>query len=743
MARDVKLRLKPMVRAAAALSAALFVASAGAQPAGDPDGRAAALVAQMTQDEKLRLVFGYFSTDFNGVARPKEGINYTAGFIHGIERLRIPPQHQTDAGIGVATQPSPAPRERTALPSGLATAATWNRKLAFEAGAMIGKEARLSGHNVMLGGSVNLMREPRNGRNFEYGGEDPLLAGLITGEQIRGIQSNGIVSTIKHFAFNDQETNRTTVDVQIEDAAGRMSDLLALQIATEVGDPGSVMCSYNLVNGVYACESDYLLNKVLKRDWGYKGYVMSDWGAVHSTIPAALAGLDQQSGWPFDASPYFGPALREAVENGHVPAKRLDDMVQRILRAMIANGLLDNPVPVVEPHKIDFAAHALVSRRGAEEGIVLLKNGNGVLPLAAGIKRIAVIGGHADVGVLSGGGAAQVHPAGGSPVKGEGPQGFPGPIIYFPSSPLKALAARTKADVVYHDGKDVAAAAKLAASSDIAIVFGTQWTAESFDVPSLALPDGQDRLIDAVAAANGRTVVVLETGGPVTMPWAGKVAAVLAAWYPGSAGGEAIARVLTGEVDAAGRLPATFPVSENQLPRPKIDGDPASKTGRFKTDYNIEGAAVGYKWFEKTGRKPLFAFGHGLSYTTFAFDGLAARAAGKGDVAVTFAVKNTGTRAGYAVPQVYAAAKPAAGWEAPRRLAGWDKLLLQPGERRDVTVTVPARMLAVYSTKAGAWKVAPGDYTFTLATASDAPVASSTVKVGAATIPVALQRAAR
>ena len=726
------------VKRLACALAALFAASAGAQVA-DPDQRATALVAQMTQEEKLRLVFGYFSTDFNGVARPKEGINYTAGFIHGVERLKIPPQHQTDAGLGVATQPSPEPRGRTALPSGLSTAASWNRQLAYEAGAMIGKEARLSGHNVLLAGSVNLLREPRNGRNFEYGGEDPLLAGWMTGEQIRGIQSNGIVSTLKHFAFNDQETNRMTVDVKIDDAAGRMSDLLALQIATEKGNPGSVMCSYNRVNGVYGCENDYLLNKVLKRDWGFKGYVMSDWGAVHSTIPAANAGLDQQSGWPFDASPYFGPALREAVENGHVPQARLDDMARRILWALYANGVMDNPTPVVEPEKIDFAAHAEVTRRGAEQGIVLLKNGANLLPLAAGVRTIAVIGGHADVGVISGGGAAQVHPVGGSAVKGEGPKSFPGPIIWYPSSPLKALAARTQAKVVYHDGKDVTAAAKLAAASDVAIVFGTQWTAESLDVPSLALPDNQDALIDAVAGANKRTVVVLETGGPVTMPWLDKAGAVLAAWYPGTAGGEAIARVLTGEVDAAGRLPATFPASEAQLPRPRIDGSIDSKA-RVSTDYNIEGAAVGYKWFDRKGLKPLFAFGHGLSYTTFAFDGLTARPVAKGDVTVDFTVKNTGARAGHAVPQVYAGAAASAGWEAPRRLVGWDKVLLQPGETRKVSVTVPARMLAVYSTKAHAWKVASGQYTFTLATASDAPVARATARVGASTIPVALQR---
>ncbi|HEY0064075.1 MAG TPA: glycoside hydrolase family 3 N-terminal domain-containing protein, partial [Telluria sp.] len=284
--------------------AAAFCLPVHAAPA-NPDERAAQVVSQMTLDEKIRTVFGYFSSDIKGVKHPEKGVPYTAGYIQGVERLGVPSQWQTDSGIGVSTQPSPTPRERTSLPSGLATAATWNPQLAYQGGAMIGKEARLSGHNIMLGGSVNLMRDPRNGRNFEYAGEDPLLAGVMVGEQIRGIQSNHVISTIKHFAFNDQETSRNFIDARIDDAAGRMSDLLAFQIAIERGDPGSVMCSYNRVNGPYACESDYLLNQVLKRDWGYRGYVMSDWGGTHSTVPAALAGLDQQSGWPFDKAEYF------------------------------------------------------------------------------------------------------------------------------------------------------------------------------------------------------------------------------------------------------------------------------------------------------------------------------------------------------------------------------------------------------------------------------------------------------
>ncbi|MES3025287.1 MAG: beta-glucosidase [Pseudomonadota bacterium] len=689
----------------------------------DPDLRAAKVVAQMTAEEKIQTVFGYFSTDFKGVKRPPAGIDGTAGFIAGVPRLGVPNQYQTDSGLGVSTQPSPTPRERTSLPSGLATAASWNPKLAFQGGAMIGKEARLSGHNIMLAGSVNLMREPRNGRNFEYAGEDPLLAGVMVGEQIRGIQSNNIISTIKHFAYNDQETSRNVIDAVVGDAAGRMSDLLAFQIAIERGNPGAVMCAYNRVNGVYACESDYLLNQVLKRDWGYRGYVMSDWGGTHSTAPAANGGLDQQSGWPFDKSEYFNGALHEAVENRHVPQARMDDMVHRIVRTMFANGLMDNPQPQVEPHKIDFAAHAKVSQLDAEEGMVLLKNTRGLLPLAPGLKTVAIIGGHANVGVLSGGGSAQVYPIGGMAVPNEGPKSWPGPMVYQPSSPMKALAARSKAKFVYHDGKDGAGAAKLAAASDVAIVFATQWTAESLDAPDLSLPHGQDAVIAAVAAANPNTVVVLETGGPVTMPWLGAVGAVLEAWYPGPAGGEAIARVLTGEVDASGRLPATFPRSESQLPRVKLDGDPANKPGvSHSVNYNLEGAAVGYKWFDLKGHKPLFAFGHGLSYASFGYSGLSAAADG-GGITVRFKVSNSGKRAGKAVPQVYVA--PAAGgWEAPKRLGGWDKLELKPGESVGSSVTIDPRTLALFDSASGKWKIAPGEYIVTLASASDAPLSS-------------------
>ncbi|MQA36654.1 beta-glucosidase family protein [Rugamonas aquatica] len=709
-----------------------------------PDARAVQLVAAMTLDEKIQTVFAYFSTEFapKKFTPPKEGRPDSAGYVPGIARLGLPPQYQSDAGVGVATQAvSKKPYERTSLPSGLATAATWNPKLAFAGGAMIGGEARSSGFNFLLAGGVNLMREPRNGRNFEYGGEDPLLAGVMVGEQIRGIQSNHVVSTVKHYAFNDQETNRNHVNVKIADAAGRMSDLLALQIAIERGQPGAVMCAYNRVNGAYACESDYLLNQVLKQDWAYPGFVMSDWGATHSTIPAALTGLDQQSGHPFDKAAYFNEGLKEAVVNGHVPQARLDDMVKRITRAMFANGLVEHPVvaPTSAGAGIDFAANGKVTQADAEEAIVLLKNQHKLLPLDASVRTIAIIGGHADVGVLSGGGSAQVYPVGGSPVANEGPAHFPGPMIYHRSSPMQQLTALTKARVVYHDGKDAAAAAKLAASSDVTIVFGNQWMGESIDAPDLNLPGQQDALIAAIAKANPNTVVVLQTGGPVAMPWLDKVGAVLEAWYPGTSGGAAIARIISGEINPSGRLPATFPASAAQLPRPVIDGDARTKDEniieKVVTDYDIEGAAVGYKWFDLKGHKPLFPFGYGLSYTSFAYSDLSARAAGNG-VEVSFTTRNTGKRDGKAVGQVYVS-PVAGGWEAPKRLGGWDKVELKPGASGKSTLRIDPRLLGMYDSASKTWKIAAGDYVVTLAeSAGAAPAASVRLHLEAQTVNV-------
>jgi beta-glucosidase len=590
---------------------------------------------------------------------------------------------------------------------------------------------------------MNLVREPRNGRNFEYAGEDPLLAGVMTGAEMRGIQSNHVISTVKHFALNAQETGRMVANAKIADGAIRTSDLLAFEIAIEQGRPGSVMCSYNRLNEVYACENPELLD-VLKTDWKYPGFVMSDWGAVHGVANDANAGLDQESGYTLDDKPYFGATLAQALDAGEVSPARLDDMVVRIVRAMAANGLIDHPTR--PGGQIDMAADAKVSQTDAESGLVLLKNTAGLLPLAGGAAKIVVIGGHADKGVIAGGGSSTVFPEGVTAVPDLEPRKWPGPVVFDPSPPLAAILARAGAEhVSWVDGADVAAAVQAAKTADLVIVFGTQWTAESQDA-ALSLDDGQDALIDAVTAANPKSVVVLETGGPVRMPWLEKAGAVLEAWYPGSNGGEAIARVMFGEVDASGRLPVTFPRDESQLPRPHLDGQGGHNGNNadgapFTIDYDIEGAAVGYKWFDRQGLEPLFPFGYGLSYTRFEYSGLRVQATG-GRLDVSFRIRNVGDRPGDAAPQIYVS-RPSGGWEAPKRLAGWSKQGLRPGESRRVYLTVDPRLLATWDEAGHDWKIASGRLDVLLGASSRDIVARASVVTPARRLPAAWRSAQR
>jgi beta-glucosidase len=671
------------------------------------DVRAGMALQAMTLDEKIGLVHGHVAFSFRGKPKP-EGAIGSAGYVEGIPRLGIPALQEADAGLGVANPANVRPGdEATPLPSGLAIAATFDAGLAEHAGAMIGAEARAKGFNVLLGPGVNLTREPRNGRNFEYAGEDPLLAGVIAGAEIRGIQSNRVIATLKHYALNAQETIRHALSANIAPGATRESDLLAFEIAIAQGGPHAVMCAYNRVNGGYSCENDFLLNGVLKRDWAWPGFVMSDWGAVHSTEKAALAGLDQQSGEEMDSQVFFGQPLKEAVEAGRVPAGRLDDMVRRILRGMFESGVVDDPP---QPGGvIDYGANAATAQAIAEHSLVLLHNRDSTLPLSKSLPRIVVIGSHADKGVLSGGGSSQVIPVGGIAVPGLGPRDFPGPLVYDPSSPVKAIAQTAAgARVGYDGGEDIPRAVEAAKGADAVIIFAHQWTAEMFDAPDLSLPDGQDRLIEAVAAANPRTAVVLETGGPVRMPWLPLTAAVIEAWYPGARGGEAIARTLFGEVNPSGRLPMTFPADESQLPRAKITNEFENKDAGQAAEVNyFEGARVGYKWFDDRGLKPLFPFGYGLSYTAFDYTGLTASASGS-SVTVSVDVKNTGPRPGTDVPQFYVRRPDDA--DFPIRFTGWSKVLLEPGETQRVTVTVDPRLLARFDEAAGAWEIVPGRY---------------------------------
>jgi beta-glucosidase len=664
-----------------------------------PDERATLAVAAMTLDEKIGLLHGPMALPFTAhdgthVSVPTEAIP-AAGFVPGVPRLGIPALYETDASLGVANPGGIRPSDvATALPASLALASTFDPVLSFKAGALVGSEARAKGFNVLLGGGMDLTRDPRNGRNFEYLGEDPLLAGVLAGEEVRGTQDQHVISTVKHFALNANETNRYTVDARIDRTALRESDLLAFQIAIERGHPGSVMCAYNRVNADYACGNRWLLVEVLKGDWRYPGWVMSDWGAVHSVQDAAN-GLDQESGEQLDKSVFFDASLKSAVAAGTVPASRIDDMVHRILRSMFAVGIVDHP-PVRED--IDYAAHAALALEIARKGIVLLKNDGNLLPLAQGLKRIAVIGGHANIGVLSGGGSAQVIPSNGKFTDFGGE-------LFDPSAPVDTVRKASPQSLVRYDaGGFPARAAALAANSDIAIVFVTRHEREGLDIPDLNLPDGQDALIEAVAAANPHTIVVLETGNPVAMPWIDQVPVVLASWYPGQEGGQAIADIVFGAVNPSGRLPITFPRNIADFLRPTLPNLGRESDAPVHVDYS-EGADVGYRWYSAHGVAPMFAFGYGLSFTRFEYGDI--EVSGGGHLTVKFIVRNTGAVKGADVPQIYLTS--AAG-EPVFRLIGFQRVELNPGESRTITLTADSRLLGYFDEERRRWRVKPGIY---------------------------------
>lgn len=708
-------------------------------PTAESAARAVALVSEMTQAEKIQLVTGYFglpmsedgrqirpddSTRLPAHALPPPGALGSDGFVPGVPRLGICDLQLVGSGLGVTNLARVPGGQSTAFPSTLAQMASWDPEIALAFGRALGRETRAKGFNVMLAGAVNLAADPRCGRLFEYHGEDPLLAGTMAGRELDGTQDSGVVATVKHYAANFQETGRFVVNEVVAERALREGELLAFELAITGSRVATVMTAYNKVNGVYASENRWLLDEVLKQEWGFAGWVMSDWGAAHSTEGSALAGLDQE----FHLNEHYGTALEKAVEDGRVPRARLDDMVFRILHALIRVGVLDDP-PAPSPGEI--GGEMAVARMIADSGIVLLKNDDGLLPLSsASLRRVAVIGAHADVAVPSGGGAAAVDPLGGDPVSDPAHTPFLRTSVWIPSSPLEALR-RVAPDIewVYDDGTDVQRARETAAASDLAVVFAVQHASEHFDLPDLALPDGQEELIAQVAAANPRTVVVLETAGPITMPWVDSVPTVLEAWFSGHRGGPAIADVLFGVRAPAGRLPITFPRSVQQLPRPEIIQPPMAgrlceageltqltifDNGQLTFDVDhVEGAAIGYKWFQSRGLEPAFWFGHGLTYTSFAHTDPVVTVQ-NGAVRIRFAVINVGDRAGVDVAQIYVQLPDAVG-ERHRRLAQWARVDLRPGESSEVELSIDDRLLSVWDAGGRSWHRPIGTYTFAVA----------------------------
>ncbi|HMD77284.1 MAG TPA: glycoside hydrolase family 3 C-terminal domain-containing protein [Terracidiphilus sp.] len=702
----------------------------------DPDQRADLLIAKMTQDEMLQLVHGNLSLTVG------EGPRNAPGWVPGIPGLGIPDLLYADGPAGVGDQVGAA----TALPSPLANAASWDLTEAYKYGQVIGLEESAFGINVNLGGNVNLIgREPRDGRTFETLGEDPYLAGEMNAQHLLGVQDQYVIAGVKHYALNDQETARMQANAVIDERSARESDLLAFEVSLKDSNAQMVMCAYNLVNGTYNCQNDHLLNDVLKGDIGFDGFVLSDWYGTQSSVASALGGLDQEQPGGYFFNGIWAPeSLAQALANGDMPVSRLDNMVHRILRGMYAAGVFDHPA-TVKP--INAGADAAIAQEIEEQSAVLLKNAGAQLPLNPSTgQTIAVIGSHADVGVLSGGGSAQVTPVGGAALTlpPACPPYTPPPggmactnsfQIYDPSSPLAAIQAMAPgATVTFNDGTDPVAAAALAASSAVAIVFESDWESEGMDRVDLGFPSAQDALVAAVAAANPHTVVVLENGGAHVMPWLANVSSVLEAWYPGQKGGTAIANLLFGSVNPSGKLPITFPASVSQLPRPVIP-IPTSTTGTFDVDYTIEGFDVGYKWYEAQNLQPLFAFGYGLSYTSFSITNpqLTPDSSPADGFQVSFTVKNAGSLAGAEVAQVYLGLPSGIG-EPPMRLVGWKKVSLQPGAQQTVTVTVDAagssHPLSYWNTSTNGWVVAPGDYTVFVGNSSDNVKPAGTFHVG-------------
>lgn len=704
-----------------------------AQRAADPDGRAQATEAQMTDDERFDMVYSLIGGGVLGFQRDPRippNVPMSAGYAKGVPRLGVPAQLQTDASMGV-TNPGYRPDDNgaTAFPSEILVGSTFDPAVARSIGAAIAREARMRGFNVVLAGGANLMSEVRNGRNYEYYAEDPWLTALMAAEAVNGIQSEGVISTLKHFAANNFEHNRHWQDAIVDRTALREGELLGFQIAIERSQPGSIMCGYNKVNGDYLCGHDWLLNQVLKEDWGYKGWVMSDWGATPSW-EFALHGLDQESGAQVDVMQWgaesFTDKLRAAYRDVGFPKERLSDMVRRMLRSIYAVGVDEwGPAPAV-----DMEAHNTIALEAARQGIVLLKNDGAVLPLAADRPlKVAVIGGWAHKGVANGTGSGAVLPVGGFADEihiggAHGQVGRARSLFLTPPAPVDELAkllpnAEIEVDGAYTPRES----ALLAQRSDVAIVFAVRVEGEGFDLPDLSLPWGQDAVIDAVTAANPNTIVVLETGNPVAMPWRDKVKGIVQAWFPGQAGATAIAEVLTGNVNPSGRTPITWPADLKDTPRPTM---PILET-KWGTPVTLnfdEGAEIGYRWYAKTGRTPLYPFGYGLSYTTFDYSAL--QLDGGNNVTAQVTVRNTGSRAGAEVPQLYLTRAP----DGERvRLLGFEKVELEAGESKTVTLAGDPRLLGRYDEGAGQWRLTAGEYEVMVGKSAGQPVLTGRARV--------------
>ncbi len=634
--------------------------------------RVSQLLAAMSVAQKVTVLTG------------ASGSSYV-GFTPAIGALCIPAMNLEDGPAGVGDGMGNV----TQLPAPVDVAATWDTSAERLYGQVIGAEQAAKGSSVDLGPTINIVRDPRWGRAFESIGEDPFLNGSLGAADIQGVQSNGVMAQVKHFAVYNQETNRNTAsdDAVVSTRAEQEIYLPAFADSTQQGAASSVMCSYSTVNGTYACQNPYLLSTVLRQQFGFGGFVTSDWYATHATAASANAGLDQDMP---GTDGEFGSALQSAVSSGAVSTATLNSMVTPVLTEMFAFGLFDEPPAGSPAEPATSAAHVADALQLAEEGTVLLKNSGGVLPLTPSDKSVAVIGTDASSSPLTaGGGSAGVSSSG-------------------TVTPLQGITAAAPSGVTvsYNDGSSDSSAAALAASSSVAVVFASNNESEGSDLSSIDLSSADNSLISAVAAANPHTIVVLNSGSAVTMPWLPSVAGVFEAWYPGQQDGNAIAALLFGTADPSGHLTVTFPASLSQVPAATA----AQWPGQNGTVQYSEGIDVGYRWYNTKALTPLFPFGYGLSYTSFSFSNLKVTALPQGGAAtVSATVTNTGSRAGADVAQLYVTDPSAAG-EPPRQLEGFARVNLQPGASQTVSFPLTQRNLSYWDSSSNAWATATGSY---------------------------------
>ena len=652
-----------------------------------PERRATLLVRQMTLDEKISQIHMMDTKD-----HPRE--------VTGVPRLGIPPFKITNGPLGAGPGDTKPALPATALPAALALAASWDPVLAQEFGEIAGQEVADHGDDLIEGPGLNITRVPQNGRNFEYFGEDSFLSGRMGVAEVLAIQKQDVIAEIKHFAANSQETNRKSINEIIDERTLREIYLPAFETVVKEADPGAVMAAYPSVNGDFCCQNKHLLKDILRDDWGFKGFVQSDYTATTNAVRSALAGLDLAM-----KPNHYSGEMKAAITNGLVPESAVDAMVTRRFTQMFKFGMFDN---VRTPRPIPAEKDGAIARSIAEQCAVLLKNNGSALPLdSSAIHSIAVIGPYANVASTGGTGSSAVKPL-------------------YTVSPVDGIKRRAGTNIVvtFNAGTNLVAAAAAAKSADVVLVVVGNKDGEGHDRPNLSLPNKQDALISAVAAANPRTIVILKTGGPVLMPWLDKVPSVLEVWYPGEEDGNVVAGLLFGDVNPSGKLPMTFPKAESEVPA----STPEQYPGVKGTAVYSEKLLVGYRWYDARNVAPLFPFGFGLSYTTFALTNLSVSPFSEdAEVQASLDVANTGARAGAEVVQVYVAAPPDAG-EPPKQLKGFAKVFLEPGETQRVTVTLDRRAFSIWDTNAGRWVLAPGQHQILAGTSSrDLPLRSTVI----------------